>query len=54
MTGRWSVEVVERDTGEGVEEIVCATSEEANQVRRGLDINLNHEDFFVQVVEGDS
>lgn len=45
------VYVIEKATGEKVEQIDCATEQEAYEVARGIRINLDHNEYRVEVRE---
>lgn len=47
---RWEVHVVETATNEVVKRIACPGQHTAEKVERGLNINLNHERFFTNIV----
>jgi hypothetical protein len=45
----WSVVVVELETLDSVGSIECKSESEAQKVRRGMEINLNHDKFYLAV-----
>ena len=45
------VQVIEYATSEVVKEIPCENERSAERVERGVNINLNHDQFFTQKVE---
>ena len=44
------VEVIKRDNGEIVKELGPMSPRKADSVERGIEINLNHEQYFVRRV----
>jgi len=44
------VEIVQRATGEIVKELGPMSPRKADSVERGIEINLNHEQYFVRRV----
>ena len=47
----WHVQVIEISTGEVVEDIETTSEREAEQVKRGIKINMNHAEFIVSIRE---
>ena len=47
----FTVKVIEDDTGRTVHSIECETRRKAEQVERGININLNHELYSTEIVE---
>ncbi len=45
------VEIVNYDTEEVVKRIECGSERRADKVDDGVNINLNHEDYFTRIVE---
>ena len=48
---KYIVEVVRFENEEVVKRIECDTERKADRVDDGLNINLNHEDFYTRIVE---
>jgi hypothetical protein len=45
------VGIVERDTGDVVKRIENSSHRRAEKVESGLEINLNHDEFYTRTVE---
>lgn len=52
MDNDWYVYVVETESGKAVEEMGPMSQREAIQTRRGVEINLNWDDYHVDIDEG--
>jgi len=48
-TGKWRVNVIDRDTNEIVHTVRCRNDREAEKVERGLWINMNHDEYYTEV-----
>lgn len=46
---KFYVQIIKYDTREVVENIECGSEREAEQVERGVNINLNHADYFTHI-----
>ena len=46
------VEIVEIESGEVVNRMGPHDQRAAERIKRGAEINLNHDDYFVRIVEG--
>jgi hypothetical protein len=52
MTTKYFVEIIEDETGAVEKRIECSGSERmAEKVQRGVEINLNHEDYSTRIVK---
>ena len=51
MTAAYKVQVVDANTNEVVKEFEAANLRTAEQVDDGLNINLNHMQYFTKIVE---
>lgn len=47
----YRVEIISYETGEVVESIKCESERKAERVDSGLNINLNHEEFYTVIVK---
>lgn len=43
------VQIIEYKTNEVVEEIKCKNQRDADRVDRGININLNHDEFYTMI-----
>lgn len=51
---KYYVEVVETETDEVVERMGPTAERTAEKIERGVNINLNHEDYHTRIVEEDN
>lgn len=47
----YEVHIINSNTGEVVRKIPCANDRQAARVERGVNINLDHENFHTKIVE---
>lgn len=50
---KYLIEIVETETDEVVETMEATSERTAEKIERGVNINLNHEDYHTRIVEGD-
>lgn len=48
---KYKVQVIAYDNSKVVKEIPCQSEASAQRVERGVNINLNHDGYYTQVVE---
>ena len=48
---KYLIEIVETETGEVVETMEATSERTAEKIERGVNINLNHEDYHTRIVE---
>lgn len=49
--GEWRVNVRKQETDEVNHTVWCKSEREADRVERGMNINLNHDDFYTEVAD---
>ena len=49
MGDTYKIKVIEADTGEVVKTLEAATERAAERIDRGLNINLNHADYYTMI-----
>lgn len=47
------IKIIEKETGEVVQEMKATSEREADRVKRGASINLNHADFKIEVTSAE-
>ena len=49
MSETYKIKVIKADTGEVVKTLEAATERAAERIDRGLNINLNHADYYTMI-----
>ena len=53
MNYTYTVNIINRNTGEAVKQIETCGINKASKVKRGVEINLDHELYFVNITRND-
>ena len=48
----WKVQIIETETGRVEDSIPCYSERDAERVERGVLINLNHDKYHTEIVDG--
>ena len=48
----WKVQIIETETGRVEDSIPCYSERNAERVERGVLINLNHDKYHTEIVDG--
>ena len=48
----WKVQIIETETGRVEDSVPCYSERDAERVERGVLINLNHDKYHTEIVDG--